>query len=255
MSKEIIYSLKEYQEKYNSSLEKYFLEYKEIEEIDFINDEIEKYNICLQIINFPIRVAFSWFFRIEYGINLKTFSIPQETFDFIYANENADYYYKIYNDIIEPVKQNHSLKEDCERKIKQTRLIFPKIISFLQAKKIAIGTTSRLGYPATENKQLKKLNDFVFNISDKVTFVQELKLLFPNEKGKTLKAIINILKVQNILIIGDREFKAFYDALKIEFNRDIGTYTSINDVKEIHEQITTPIESKVKLLINKHKTY
>jgi hypothetical protein len=138
MSKEIIYSFKEYQEKYTPSLEKYFLEYEEIEEIDFVINEIEKYTICLQIINFPIGVAFSWFFRIEYGINLKTFCVPQETFDFIFANENADYYYKIYNDLIDPVTKNHSLKEDCERKVKQTRLIFPKIISFLQNKKTAL---------------------------------------------------------------------------------------------------------------------
>lgn len=254
MSKEIIYSFREYQEKYNSLLDEYFLEYEEIEDIDFIDNEIKNYQICLKLVNFPIDKIFNAFWRVEYEINLKAFSIPQEAYDFIYENENDNYYYKIYKDIVKPFG-TLVLNTDVEKKIKQVRLMFPKIISFLETKKSAIGTTSRLGYPATENKQLKKLNDFVFNISDKVTFVQELKLMFPNEKGKTLKAIINILKVQNILIIGDREFKAFYDALKIEFNRDIGTYTSINDVKEIHEQITTPIESKVKLLINKHKTY
>lgn len=135
MDREIIYSFKEYQEKYSSSLHKCFLQYEEIEEIDFIITEIEKYNICLQIINFPIQVAFNKFFRIEYGSNLKTFSIPQEIFDFIFANQNADYYYKIYSDLIGSIIQSPSTMKDGERKIKQTRLIFPKIISFLETKK------------------------------------------------------------------------------------------------------------------------
>ena len=240
MSKEIIYSFKEYQEKYTLALVDFCIN-TEFDEIDFITTEIDCYNVYL--------TSLSVYKRIRHRF-------PGDPFldeDTIFLNTNC----ASYDFIVEALK-NKALSESLNTTdgiISNYKIHFSKIILFLETKKSAIGTTSRLGYPATENKQLKKLNDFVFNISDKVTFVQELKLMFPNEKGKTLKAIINILKVQNILIIGDREFKAFYDALKIEFNRDIGTYTSINDVKEIHEQITTPIESKVKLLINKHKTY
>jgi hypothetical protein len=134
MSKEIIYSNKEYQEKYNSSLDKYFLEYKEIEEIDFIIDEIKKYNVCLILVNFPIDKIFNTFWRVEYGINLKSFTISQETYDFIFADENDEYYYKIYNDIVETLRTSGT-KIDIEKKIKQARLMFVKIISFLETKK------------------------------------------------------------------------------------------------------------------------
>jgi hypothetical protein len=44
MNKEIIFSAKEYKEKYNDLLETYLLEYEDYEEIDFINSEIQRYN-------------------------------------------------------------------------------------------------------------------------------------------------------------------------------------------------------------------
>ena len=44
MDKEIIFSAKEYKEKYNDLLETYLLEYEDYEEIDFVNTEIQRYN-------------------------------------------------------------------------------------------------------------------------------------------------------------------------------------------------------------------
>ena len=43
MNKEIIFSAKEYKEKYNDLLQSYLLEYEDYEEIDFINIEIQRY--------------------------------------------------------------------------------------------------------------------------------------------------------------------------------------------------------------------
>lgn len=142
MDKEIIYSFKEYQEKYNTLLDKFFLENEEIEEIDFIDDEIKNYKICFKLVNFPIDKIFNTFWRIEYGINLKTFSVPQEAYDFIFANENNYYYYKIYNDIVKPSGVLIAYT-DVEKKIKQIRLMFPKIISFLETKKSELETNSQ----------------------------------------------------------------------------------------------------------------
>lgn len=139
MSKEIIYSFREYQEKYNSLLDEYFLEYEEIEDIDFIDNEIKNYQICLKLVNFPIDKIFNAFWRVEYEINLKAFSIPQEAYDFIYENENDNYYYKIYKDIVKPFG-TLVLNTDVEKKIKQVRLMFPKIISFLETKKTELET-------------------------------------------------------------------------------------------------------------------
>nr|WP_315160713.1 hypothetical protein [uncultured Flavobacterium sp.] len=145
MSKEIIYSFREYQEKYNSLLDEYFLEYEEIEDIDFIDNEIKNYQICLKLVNFPIDKIFNAFWRVEYGINLKAFSIPQEAYDFIYENENDNYYYKIYKDIVKPFG-TLVLNTDVEKKIKQVRLMFPKIISFLETKKTELETNLKLNH-------------------------------------------------------------------------------------------------------------
>ncbi len=171
MSKEIIYSIKEYQEKYNSSLDKYFLEYKEIEEIDFINDEIEKYNICLRLVNFPIDKIFNTFWRVEYGINLKSFTISQETYDFIFADENDEYYYKIYNDIVE-TSRTSGAKIDIEKKIKQARLMFAKIISFLETKK----TELEIQIPKTV-LELEPLDLSDTSAVEKIIYLNELGII------------------------------------------------------------------------------
>jgi hypothetical protein len=51
MNKEIIFSAKEYKEKYNDLLETYLLEYEDYEEIDFINIEIESYKKHIVILD------------------------------------------------------------------------------------------------------------------------------------------------------------------------------------------------------------
>ncbi len=187
-----------------------------------------------------------------------------------YKNKNIDndeesfidYEIRLIKEFIKPVLENIKtelelkcgLDFEIEFEVKPYISSYNKIISFLETKKSELSNKTPLSNIATEDKRLKTFQDFVFSINNKEMFVKELKLLFPNEKGKSLKAIINILKTERILIIGAGEFKAFYEALKIEFNRNIGTYNSINDVKEIHEDITTPIENKVRPLINKYKT-
>jgi hypothetical protein len=101
----------------------------------------------------------------------------------------------------------------------------------------------------------KKLNDFFINMdeSKKEDFYSELGKMFPNEIGKPIKAIINILKKEEIILIPDRQFKQFYDSLGIEFNRYIGTYTSINDVINIDSTYLESLEKKLKPLILKYK--
>lgn len=234
MDKVIIYSFKEYQEKYSSSLDKYFLQYEEIEEIeeiDFIINEIEKYNICLQIINFPIHVAFNRFFRIEYGSNLKTFSIPQEIFDFIFANENADYYYKIYRDLIGSTIQSPSSMEDGERKIIQTRLIFSKIISFLETKKSELETPIPQTVHAPGNTKQNKslmLGGEKLNISERYKILNRVldfdKKVHPlnireQEKYQLLAYILGIDKDNARKIMnGSHDSKDRNDILDIYFN-------------------------------------
>jgi hypothetical protein len=107
-----------------------------------------------------------------------------------------------------------------------------------------------------KTKKTKNLNDYILNIKNKQIFIEDLKKMFPTEKGKPLKAIIRILEKNEILLIPDRQFKSFYESLNLAFKRDIGTYPSINDVKD--EQFDTmyldKFEKKLNPLIIKHKT-
>jgi hypothetical protein len=81
------------------------------------------------------------------------------------------------------------------------------------------------------DKVEKDLSDFIQNVKNKQEFIQNLKEMFPTEKGKSIKAMIIILQGKGIIEILDRQFTEFYKSLKKDFNRDIGTYPSINDVK------------------------
>ena len=226
MSKEIIYSIKEYQEKYNSSWEKYFLEYEEIEEIDFINDEIENYNICLRLVNFPIDKIFNTFFRVEFGINLKSFTISKEAYDFIFADENDDYYYKIYNDIVETSRISGA-KIDIEKKIKQARLMFAKIISFLETKKAGHGTN---------NQMIMKVENTLNWQGSKLEFTELTKALILSKKlnaeltdkeiFKRLKTFLNIEEFNHNDKIKDirsrtKDLTPFINILETSLTNDI----------------------------------
>lgn len=94
---------------------------------------------------------------------------------------------------------------------------------------------NQLGKEPSEYSHLitpeKKLYDFIYNINDKSLFMNDLKTEFPIEKGKSIRAIIDYLIIEKIIIIGNRQLKLFYDLLQNDFERDLGTYQSINDVK------------------------
>jgi hypothetical protein len=105
-------------------------------------------------------------------------------------------------------------------------------------------------------KPTKNILDFINNVKNKEIFLDELKITFPTERGKSIKIIIELLQKENILIFGNREFKILYNELKTFFVRDIGTRQSINDVKfeDIHTSIIEPIQKKLNPLIIRYKT-
>ncbi|MCK9235783.1 MAG: hypothetical protein WDA08_04575 [Weeksellaceae bacterium] len=118
--------------------------------------------------------------------------------------------------------------------------------------------TDKLDETKKENdkpdKIKKELHHFFNQIDNerKLDFLNELKELFPTEIGLSIRAIIEILKENNMLIIGTREFKAFFKELKDFFDRNIGSYQSIND--EIPDDIIKEtILLKLKPLIDKYK--
>ena len=123
MNKEIIYSFKEYQEKYALALGD-FCKNTEFEEIDFITTEIDCYNVHL--------TSLSVYKRIRHRS-------PGDPFldeDTIFLNTNC----ASYDFIVEALK-NKAFNEGLNRTdgiISNSKIHFNKIILFLETKKLEI---------------------------------------------------------------------------------------------------------------------
>jgi hypothetical protein len=139
----------------------------------------------------------------------------------------------------------------------------PDTLEFLEYVKFHIKNRALQSYEMQEIQVIKKtkptktLFDFIHNVKDKEAFAKDLKNSFNTEKGKSIKAIINILKESEILIIIDGEFRTFYHLLTTLFDRNIGTYPSINDAGKgnniLNDGVLQPIQQKLNPLIIKHK--
>lgn len=105
-----------------------------------------------------------------------------------------------------------------------------------------------------KTKIQKTLFEFIHNVNDKDLFLADLKRTFPTEIGKSIKAIIDILTKEQIIIYGTKEFKQLYTVIKVFFNRDIGTYNGIQNVKTVDKDTTEIVYKKLNFLIIKHKT-
>lgn len=184
MNLNIIYSAQEYSKEYEVLKSQYFSRFKEVEELDFINTEIENYNLYNKIVKLPIDKAFNRWCQIDLGIDLKTLSLNQELKDFVM--ENHEVYCKIYYDIvgkyhlinIENVGKNHLPNIE----IAQLRLSFPKISSFLYNKKSEIEKPkiNIESYP-----EIDLIEETEINLPYKIAILKELGF-FELEKIKKL---------------------------------------------------------------------
>lgn len=129
MNKEIIFSAKEYKEKYNDLLESYLSnDYEDIEQIDFIESEIllyEKY----KSINFSLRTSNHFAGRtLSEGYNVILNAMEKQIRDKIYSIDN----------------------EFNEQLFKNVTLSFTKIIDFLELQKLNPSPTTKTN-PKHEN--------------------------------------------------------------------------------------------------------
>ena len=106
----------------------------------------------------------------------------------------------------------------------------------------------------------KNFVDFIDNVIDKIAFAQELKKTFNNEIGIDFRIMIELLKDNNIIRIGERKFKLFRDLAKVHFDRNIGSYSAVNDKyrhtesdKKAHPKRIRYINEKLLPLIEKYK--
>ncbi len=93
--------------------------------------------------------------------------------------------------------------------------------------------------------------DFIKNVNDKVAFAEELKNTFNTEFGIDFKIMIELLKEQNIFIIGDRKFKLFYEYILLYFERKIGVYSTLNDKYKHEESDKKAHHIKIKIIKEK----
>lgn len=88
MNKEIIFSAKEYKEKYNDLLESYLLQYEDYEEIDFINIEIQRYiDFITDLEQLEIRINDT----SNYQLNSGYIESLLETFELLDFEDCIDY--------------------------------------------------------------------------------------------------------------------------------------------------------------------
>lgn len=87
--------------------------------------------------------------------------------------------------------------------------------------------------PVTE----KPFHEYILHEKN-VQIAEQLKSEFKTEKGKSIRLIIEVLIKKKMLTIENRQRQKIYDAMKIHFNRDIGTKQSIFDykIKEISDR-------------------
>jgi hypothetical protein len=106
----------------------------------------------------------------------------------------------------------------------------------------------------------KDFVDFIDNVNDKIAFAQELKKTFNIEIGIDFRIMIELLKDNKIIRIGDRKFRLFHGLATVHFERSIGSYSGIKDKyhhdesdKKAHPKKIRIINEKLQPLIDKYK--
>lgn len=253
MGKKIISSKNEYETNYNKSLENFKSTFDEVDEIDFVKDEIQDYKLYSIIVASRTNVVFNPMFNVFDGLASKEEGYTEDIIKNL--KENKSVYYSIREVLgLDPIYWTLFTKiEDIDIKVRQLRLGFSKILTFLETKKSELEASQQIETVKTK-KPKKTLLEFIHNVEDKKGFILDLKNTFTTEQGKSIKAIVLKLIDDELLIFGTKEFKQFCNELEIYFKRDIGTYQSINDPKTVDAETTNIILKKLNPLITKYKT-
>jgi hypothetical protein len=196
MDKEIIFSAKEYKEKYNDLLETYLLEYEDYEEIDFVNTEIQRYNNSINDLE-----------QLE------------------------NYIQEIVNRDWTPPNVNKSLLKMCCNEffdggidyIKRDRSIlsFTKIIEFLDIKKQNPKNENNLNWNGTQIEFIELVKALIENGNIKGTQTEIIKSLSNifnfkiNNENKTINDIKNRNNGSETLFL-DKLKKTLFDYITLE---------------------------------------
>lgn len=172
----------------------------------------------------------------------------------------------IFNSLIDPIEKMELKTKVCftlNEPLKYQEYPYKELITDLleqiESEYLLYKQGLKNDTPESE-KTVKTFFDFINNVKDKEAFAKDLKDTFNTEKGISFKIMIELLKAENILLIGNRDFAGFYRVINPFFNSGIGTYTALNDgYKHTADEQTQYakeiqiIKQKLKPLITKHK--
>lgn len=224
MSKEIIYTLKEYKEQYNELLSLFELEYTDNEEIDFCNEQKRNYGAYIE------------------NVSLIS-SIDNQTGDDDFESL--------------AIKKGHNIVEEIQEKIKindvfflgrwsydvslcdKMKMSFTKIISFLEQRKQELETELK------ENRTIKNVQDIDLSNSNAVQ-----KIIYLKELG-----IIDLLRKEPCFALSVNNLANVITAITGEKNTTIQPYLNVLINSTGHEnnnpyKTTSTVEKVKNQLIN-----
>ena len=195
MNKEIIFSAKEYKEKYNDLLESYLLQYEDYEEIDFINAEIQRYNDSINDLEqLEIRINDT----SNYQLNSGYIESLIETFELLDFEGCIDYN-----------KRDRSI------------ISFTKIIEFLEIQKQNPKNENNLNWNGTQIEFIELVKALIENGNIKGTQTEIIKSLSNifNFKINNENKVINDIKNRNNgseTLFLDKLKKTLFDYITLE---------------------------------------
>lgn len=197
MNKEIIFSAKEYKEKYNDLLESYLLQYEDYEEIDFINAEIQRYNDSINDLKQLEQNQDHW---LNMGSDIDLIISESQLYTFHYIDFLELFDYK---------KRDRSI------------ISFTKIIEFLEIQKQNPKNENNLNWNGTQIEFIELVKALIENGNIKGTQTEIIKSLSNifNFKINNENKVINDIKNRNNgseTLFLDKLKKTLFDYITLE---------------------------------------
>lgn len=197
MNKEIIFSAKEYKEKYNDLLESYLLEYEDYAEIDFINFEIYKYKNSIVDLEQLEKNLEHW---LQLGSDIDSIIAESQLYTFIYID---------FLELFDLKKRDRSI------------LSFNKIIEFLEIQKQNPKNENKLNWNGTQIEFIELVKALIENGNIKGTQTEIIKSLSNifNFKINNENKVINDIKNRNNgseTLFLDKLKKTLFDYITLE---------------------------------------
>jgi len=104
-----------------------------------------------------------------------------------------------------------------------------KLEYVIKEARIEVLRTPQNGTDTPKPKSIGKTFEQYLIHEQRIDFAQALKEEFNTEKGKKLKVMIHVLKSLQLISIQQGEMMQFFNSMNDFFQRDIGSYQSIND--------------------------